>query len=285
MNNYAQAARPSVFEYENYRDFLADSYRYHKATFSNFSFRYLAKRAGFTSPNFLKLVIEGQRNLSSESAEKFAQAFKLSKPETEFFIQLVSFNQAKSSTERTECARKMIQSKGFQKIRPLHQAEYAYYANWYYIPVRELVGFSLFQEDPDWIARTIVPAIDPEQAAQALEDLEALGLIVRGEDGRLRQAQRTVTTANEVSSSAIAQYHKEMLRMAAQSIDAVPREKREISAACVPVSRATAAKIKTMIQDFRSEVLALAGEDQDPETVYQIGIQLFPLSQWDDKGE
>lgn len=273
--------KPSVFEYDDYRRFLGDAYSYYKANFSQFSFRYFAKRAGMASPNFLKLVIEGKRNLSLDSVPRFSEAFKLSKPESEFFAHLVAFNQAKSSAERGEAARLMIQSKGFLKIHPLQQAEYAYYANWYYIPIRELASFAEFKEDPAWIAGKISPRIAPVQAAQALADLESLGLLRRSSEGRLVQAQKSVTTGNEVTSSAVTRYHKDMLGLAADSIDRVPRERREISAACVPVSKKTAVKMKKMIQDFRLELLTLAGEDNEPETIYQLGIQLFPLSDWD----
>ena len=36
-----------------------------------------------------------------------------------------------------------------------------------------------------------------------------------------------------------------------------------------------------MIQDFREQILAIANEDNDPETIYQINMQLFPLSDWE----
>jgi uncharacterized protein (TIGR02147 family) len=276
-------ARPNVFEYSDYRLFLGDMYAFMKARFNQFSFRYFSKRAGFASPNFLKLVIEGQRNVSVDSIPRFSNALKLSRSEAEFFAHLVQFNQSKTPTQRAESAKLMCQCKGFQEIYPLRQAEYAYYANWYYIPVRELTLLSHFQENPEWISRAVFPAITVAEAAQALRDLEQLSLLVRDSAGRLRQAQKTLNTENEVSSTAIVRYHKDMLTMASDSIDRVPRENREISAACVPLSRAAAAKIKTMIQDFRREILILANEDQKPETVYQINMQLFPLSQW--KGE
>jgi uncharacterized protein (TIGR02147 family) len=285
MQALEQTVRPNVFEYSDYRLFLGDFYQYLKARFAHFSFRYFSRRAGFTSPNFLKLVIERKRNISPASVPRFAEALKLSKVESEFFTHLVQFSQSKNPTQRADSAKLMLQCKGFQKIHPLQQAEYAYYANWYYIPVRELAGLSQFREDPAWISQVIFPAISAADAAQALRDLECLGLLIRDDHGRLLQAQRTVCTANEVSSSAISHYHKDMLQMAARSIDMVPRTHREISAACVPLSRSAALKAKAMIQQFRDDILNMAVEDTDADTVYQINLQLFPLSQWSDGGE
>lgn len=277
--------RPNIFEYSDYRVFLGDIYTFLKSRFRQFSFRYFSQRAGFASPNFLKLVIEGKRNLSDDSIPRFTSALKLSGSESEFFTHLVHFNQAKTPSQRTESAQLMLRTKGFLKVHPLQQAEFAYYANWYYIPIRELVGFPDFQEDSQWIANRLRPKVSFEQAQQALHDLEALGLLKRNAAGRLSQTQRTVTTSNEVSSSAVARYHKDMMNLAMDSIDHVPRTQREISAACVPISKVTAAKIKAMIQDFRQQILALANEDNSPEVIYQINMQLFPMSPWTEEIE
>lgn len=274
--------QPTVFEYEDYRVFLRETYTFQKARSRHYSFRNFSRRAGFTSPNFLKLVIDGKRNLSADSIAKFVLALRLSKAEGEFFCHLVQFNQARTASERAECAKLLLRSKGFQRVYPLKQAEYAYYAQWYYVPIRELVTLRDFREDPFWIANQLHPPIAPAEAAKALHDLERLGLLTRDSAGRLAQAQRTVTTENEVVSASVVDYHKEMLKKASDAIDSVPRAKRELSAACVPISTATAAKIKSMIQNLRQEILALAGGDDDPHVIYQINMQLYPLSSWSD---
>ena len=49
---------------------------YLKATKPQFSYRYFSRVAGFSSPNFLKLVAEGQRNLSPKSIAKFAKKLR-----------------------------------------------------------------------------------------------------------------------------------------------------------------------------------------------------------------
>jgi len=285
MEEVTSARKPLIFEYEDYRLFLRDMYVHLKSSARHFSFRYFSKRAGFASPNFLKLVIEGKRNISDESIPRFIGALKLTRAEGEFFANLVHFNQARDSQDRAACAREILKSKVYQKIHPIQQAEFAYYANWYYIPVRELVALAEFREDPHWICHRVFPAIAADEAKAALHDLEALGLLVRTPEGRLLQAQKTVSTENEVVSSTVAAYHREMMLKAAESIDAVPRQRREISAACVPISKETAEKIKTMMQEFRQEVLAIASADEAPETIYQLNLQLFPMSRWDDEGE
>jgi uncharacterized protein (TIGR02147 family) len=52
-----------VYRYLDYRAFLRDFYEAKKAKSRTFSYRAFSKRAGVASPNYLKLVIEGQRSL------------------------------------------------------------------------------------------------------------------------------------------------------------------------------------------------------------------------------
>ena len=92
--------RVNVFGYLDYRAFLKDWYRAHKIGRSTVSLRSFSKKAGFTSSNILKLVMDGHRNLTTESATQFAVGLGLNKQETSFFLHLVLYNQAKSLEEK-----------------------------------------------------------------------------------------------------------------------------------------------------------------------------------------
>jgi len=276
--------RPNVFEYDDYRAFLKDLYTFYKDTTSFFSYRYFARRAGFASPNFLKLVIEGRRNLSPDSAARCSVALKLSKPEAEFFENLVQFCQAKNSTERAHSARAIIKSRSFKKVHPLKQAEMSYYAKWYYIPIRELVATKGFIEDTKWIAGRFHKPISEAEVAEALRDLEQLGLIERDMKGTLRQTHRNVVSGDDVTNSLIAQYHRDMINKGRESIDEIHFLEREISGTCITCSEETVGKIKTLIREFRKEILAVAEESKDPDRVYQLNFQLFPLARGEENG-
>lgn len=270
--------KPKVFEYTNYRKFLRDLYEHEKRSQKKFSFRYFSKQAGFSSPNFLKLVIEGKRNLSIDSIARFVKAFKLSREETPFFRALVLFNQAATAEERGLWAEEILKSKLYRKLHPLHATQYEYYSKWYNVAVRELMGVKGFREDPDWISHALSPQISVLQAREAIEALLDLGLAIRGPDGILRRTDAVVTTGDEVASSSVTQFHREMLIKATEAIDRVPAGERDISALTVSVSPERAKEIKSLIQKTRKEILAIADQDKDPERVMQICIQLFPLS-------
>jgi uncharacterized protein (TIGR02147 family) len=273
-----EVRNPIIFEYTRYRDFLRDLVAYRKATQPQFSFRYFSRMAGFTSPNFLKLVIEGDRNLSSDSIDKFARALKLGKEETAFFRNLVLLNQAGTLEERKYFAEQVVRSKMYRKMHPLREAQFAYYNEWYYVPIRELVDLPDFREDPAWIASRLVPAITAAEAHKALEALLTLGLVRRDGQGRLRQTESFVTTEDDVASAAVAQFHREMIRKGAEAIERFPGPEREISAVTLGLSTEGARQVKELIQRFRHELLAIARQDTGLARVYEANFQFFPLS-------
>lgn len=64
--------RPVVTRFTDYRAYLRAMIAWSKEHRRGFSYRSFAKKAGFSSPSFLKLVADGQRRLSPESVERVA---------------------------------------------------------------------------------------------------------------------------------------------------------------------------------------------------------------------
>ncbi len=269
---------PVIFEYDNYRTYLRDVYQYQKKLTGRFSYRYFALKGGFRSPNFLKLVIEGKRNLSQDSIQRFVQALRLKKDEAEFFRTLVHFNQAKTLDEKNFCAEQLMRFKPFRKGKPLRKDQFDYYSKWYHVPIREMTVLKGFSEDPAWIAKVLRPQIAPLQARKAIELLINLDLLRRDATGRLCQTDSLITTGDEVTSASVGQYHREMIRKGEEAIDRFPASRRDISSVTVALSEKGFKEIKQAIQRFRKELLAMADRDEDPEAVYQINVQLFPLT-------
>jgi len=267
-----------IFEYDNYRAYLRDLYKFYKETKPHFSYRYFSQKAGFRSPNFLQLVIEGKRNLSPESIEKFTNALKLGKKEAEFFRVLVYLNQARTVSEKKIYAEQLMQFRPFCYIHPLRQDQYRYYTDGYNIAIRELTTLPEFSEDPAWIAKRLIPPISPQQAKKSLDLLLQLGLLKRDESGRLVQSDAFISTGDEVTSTSVANYHRAMIQLGAEALDRFSGPARDISAVTMALSDKNFQEIKTLIQRFRKELLAIADQDQSPEGVYQINFQLFPLA-------
>ena len=95
---------PVLSSYTDYRHYLRDFYEFKRAqtrsSLRPYSYATFSAIADIKSPNYLKLIIDGHRNLSMEMAKKFAKAIGLAKDEAEEFIALVVFTQAADPLER-----------------------------------------------------------------------------------------------------------------------------------------------------------------------------------------
>lgn len=272
----------NIFEYTDYRLYLYDYYHLMKRLKSQFSFRFFSRMAGLQSPNYLKLVMDGQRNLTPETTEKFIKAIKLNKKEAGFFRTLVMQNQASTIEEKDFYTQQIFKHKSFQKLKPLSQDQYDYYSEWYHLPLRELVLRSDFINDPKWIANQFTPKLTEKQAKEAMELLFKLKLIRETKEGVLEQTNKAVESGDAVFTEAVKVYHKTMIQMGAESIDRFQPKDRNINSMTMGVSQKTLEKVQQALGEFQKQIVSIVSEDDSVEEVVQLNLQLFPLAQ---KGE
>jgi len=272
-----------VFEYLDYRAFLRDYYAKKKGDGRGFSFRVFSRRAGLGSPNYLKRVMEGDRNLTYEMAPRFAEACGLEGEAAEHFVTLVRFNQASTNAEKSRAYSKLTGSKTYRKIRKLDLAQSAYHSKWYLPAIRELAASRDFEPDPRWIASRLLPCIKPSEAKDALNTLLELGLLKSDEAGRIAQSEPLISTGAEARAVHVANYHRAMMQRAAEAIDLVPPADRDISSVTMLVSAGGLQRMKKRIQRFRRELMELALAEKEAKQVIQFNFQLFPLSVDPDK--
>ncbi len=267
----------TIFSYVNYRDFLRDAYAHAKRALPAFSYRYFAKKAGFTAPNFLKLVIEGTRNLSGESIPKFAKVFKLGARERRFFEILVYFNQAGTPAEQAHYYEQLLEFPEYCRAQKLASEQYDYLSHWYYPVVQELVSLPDFEEAPDWIAKKLQGQITPGEAREALKCLRRLKLVGRDADGVLRPAQQHITTGDAAYAAAAYNFHDQMIDRAKTALHSQPPAQREFAALTIGLNARQLPLLKTAIRNFRKVVLNIATPEAHESFtgVYQLNLQLF----------
>jgi uncharacterized protein (TIGR02147 family) len=272
-----RAGALDVFGYLDYRAFLRDYYL-EKKDRRGLSYRSFSRRAGLRSPNYLKLVIDGARNLSDEMAARFAKAVGLTGDAAEYFVELVRFNQAKSTTERNASYSRLTGFRRHQRAQPLELKHAAYHSTWYLPAIRELAARRDFCEDPAWIASALWPSISKTEAAAALATLLDLGLLTRNARGEIVQGEALVSTGPETRGLHIRNYHRMMMNRAAESMDEIPASDRDISALTLCLGADGLSRLKERVQRFRRELLELSTLEDDPDQVVQVNFQLFPLS-------
>jgi uncharacterized protein (TIGR02147 family) len=187
-------------------------------------------------------------------------------------------NQAQTLAERNRAFERVAANRRFRAAKKLDGPLFEYLTQWYYPAVRELAARPDFVEDPAWVAAQIMPPISVALARAALKTLQNLGLLVRNDDGRLVRGEASLTTGHEVRSVVIPAYHMQMIERAGAAVGTVPPDERDVSALTVCIKESSLPDLKAKIRRFREEMLDRCDREEDPERVYQLCIQLFPLS-------
>lgn len=267
-----------IFSYIDYRRFLRDYYNEKKLVNRNFSYRYFALRAGFSSPVFLKLVIEGKRNLSRMMIPRFSAAIGLNPKQSCYFEHLVLFNQAKTSVEKQEHYAVMVSMAGKVAERRVEIDEYGYFSQWYTPVIRELVCCSSFSGDFEKLAATVVPPIKTKEARASVDLMLRLKLIERNGDGSFRRTSAALHGSAEIAAISIRSFNRQMVERALDAIDNLPANRRHASGVTVGISARTYDVIEAEIEAFKDRIIAIANNDERTECVCQLNVQLLPLS-------
>lgn len=267
----------NIYNYINYRQYLEDFYREQKADKSTFSFRYFALKAGFKAKSFIKLVIDGNKNLTDNSINKLNCVLKLSPKKFSYFKLLVAFNQSKSSERKNYYFDKLSAFNARNTSRLLQMQQYEFFSKWYHGVIRELISYRDFHDDYKALGNCVQPGLSARQVRQSVLLLLKLGLI-RKKNGRYVQTNALLSTGDEVHSLAISNYHIQNLSLAAESIDTCPESLRDVSGLILGLDKEHVEEVKTEIQKFRKKLLGIAARVKNPNRVYNINLQMFPTS-------
>lgn len=243
-----------------------------------FSFRWFSQKAGFTSPNYLHLVLSKKRHLSEEGADKTADIFKLQGKEREYFKLLVEFNKAKTPSSRSQIGQSLLNLRAKSQTQYLAQNQMSYYLSWRNIAIRECLLLNHQGLLPEEIPALVFPTPSNKEVQETLRTLESLNLAAPNKDGYWFAQGQNISSGDRVASSSRVTYHLQMMDLAKESMDRFPAAHRDVSNVSVPLSKENFEKIRRMIQEVRAEALRLSAEDSQTHIVVQLNFQLFPLA-------
>ncbi|MFH1016618.1 MAG: TIGR02147 family protein [Pseudomonadota bacterium] len=268
----------TVFHYTDYRAFLRDFYEEHKNQTPSYSFRFFARKAGLQSPNYFKLVMDGDRNLTHRNVRKFVKGLGLNDREGLYFENLVYFNQAKDGEERAFFKKNLDLARSNGDMALLTKDQYEVLAHWFPLAVKELIQLDAFQNKPKWIASRLDYKITPEEAKEAVALLIRLKLVEQNEkDGLLKVTEQSLQTPDVTRSEAVKQYHAQMMGLAQKAMEAQSHEERCFSAVTVAIRKKDLPEAFRRIHRFRNEMNSFFTQGKPYDAVYQLNIQLFRL--------
>ena len=265
-----------ILEYKDYHLFMQDYYDYRKSH-GAFSWREFCKLAGFSSPNFLKLVCMGQSNLSMVKVEPVAKAMGLVAYEGEYFRQLVIFGNAEKDSVKKAALLEMERIAREHKARVVDSETFQYYESWKYPVIRELAPM-MPGAQPRKLAEECKEYVSAEEVRDILAFLVKAGFLKKDGEKVFSQTERTVIGSPEALPIAIRAMHKEMGNMAVRAVDRYVQGERFFNGVTLGVNEEAYGRIVNEITACCKRVVAIADEYKNLNQVYRINFQFFPCT-------
>lgn len=269
--------RINIFDYSNYREYMADFYKFKKSVDACYTYKTFADEGEIKSPNYLHLVICKKRNLSIKNISKFIKALNLNKEEATYFESLVKLDQSLSFSEKADLFEKIYKQNLLYRVKELKTEQYKVISSWYYLAIQEMVLLKDFNPSPEWISKKLKGKILVEEAQEAFDCLKRLD-IVREKDGKYILTNIVQTTTDDVANAAIKLFHKSMIEKSLESLLDDPVSQRDFSGLTVAISKKKFDLAKAKIKEFRRELNKFLSDDAEQEDVYQLNIQFFELT-------
>jgi uncharacterized protein (TIGR02147 family) len=267
----------TIFDYLEYRDYLRDHYNYNKNNHRFFSFRYISGKTGLDASFYVK-VLNKQKHIADKAIPTLIAFLHLGKREGDYFTYLVHFNKAKQHDQEMIYFEKLLALRK-PSAAVLDKEMYEYFSSWWNIVLREEMNILPYSGKVRELASRLLPAITEAQAKRSVRLLQKLGMIRKDDDGIYRLTNDFVTTDGAVRAIAVRSFQKEMIRLAMEALDRVPREDRDISTLTISTSRECLEVIRERLAEMRREIIELVRREEKTEEVFQLNFQIFPLTQ------
>lgn len=244
------------------------------------------------SVSLLSRVFAGTRPMTLKFALQISEALNLKEPESNALLLSVlhfSSKNAKISKRVRAKLERQLNSANAASPTTLYTTieieRFRAVANWYHLAVLNLVTLSDFQNHPTVVARRL--GITTAEARNAIERLIGIGLLVEDSQGKLNRTSQNFYVKTQRSEFAVRKFHHQMIEKAAEALRSDSDQafsKRLINGITFSCAPEHIELIKEKIDRLQNEILALTSNGIR-DSVYQMNVQLFPLTQPKKEGE
>jgi uncharacterized protein (TIGR02147 family) len=265
-----------VFSYQDYRDYLRDFYQSRRTVDRKFSIRFFARRAGLKSENYLKVVMDGSRNLTAKNLPKFIKGLGLQPQQAEYFEALVNLNQAKDLTERRERLEKIIHLKKKKSVMTLQGDQLEFYSKWYNIVIFEMASQEGFVADPEKISKKLKGKVSSKEIENSLAMMMRTG-ILKLEENKIIPVASQIASPLDVPREQVRKLQDAYIQQAVEALHLQKDSEREIRSLTICLSKEQVPLFKEKLQEFQREMNTLFSTGKGGE-VHQFNMQFFKIT-------
>jgi uncharacterized protein (TIGR02147 family) len=266
----------SVYAYSDYRAYLRDVLEEKRHKNGRFSLRAAARKLGIGSGTLTR-ILNGTRRPGPSLLPRFIDFLGLRQREAAYFSLLIQYDRAGTEAQKRAYYQEILRLRG-ERRHVVPEQHYELFERWYHVALHQLVRLRPDIDDPEVLGRLLDPPISAFKTRKALEVLERNGFIRRREAGGYETLEPSLTTGEIWAGTAIHSFQVAMAGLGQKAIDRVEQKHRDISTLTLALSPESFGRIREIVRRARQEILAVEEAETEPKSVYQLNMQLFPLS-------
>jgi len=279
---------PVLGEYTDYRLYLKDIYNYRRQTESTglrlYSYSTFSAAADIKSPNYLKLIIEGRRNLSDDMIGRFAKALRLARPEVEEFRALVRYTQATQPIERNQYLKELADLRAQRAFAAgqINERSWAKVPGWIGWVLYAMTEQANVNFDPQALAKLFRAKAGAEDIRESLGKLIDSGEITRSETGAITKARDLIESPQDLPVALIRKLQAELIYLGIESLFRDSPKDREFGAVTLAMTEEEFQHVRFELRQLRKRLqkdISVKRKSTMGDRVYQLNIQLFPVTE------
>ncbi len=266
----------------NYQHLIERTFEQRSAKNSKYTLRAFARDLSL-APSHLSGVLSGKLGLSRSSAIRIAKQLNLSPLESEAFIASVEVRHSRSQSAKALAFERLkkLRNKTLNRSTKIDVDNFRFIADWYHFAIIEALRLRDSKAHSLWIARRL--GLPLRVVNSAIRRLQRLGLL-KLDKGTLKPVHEESHTYSEAPSSAIREFHHQILQKSQLAISTQQLDERDYRASIMAIRKSKISAAKAMIQKFFEEFgEEIGGEIKnghgDQEEVYVLCTQFFRLSE------
>lgn len=285
----AMLEAPQIANYLDFRKFLADYYSYRREISKNdlrpYNYAVFSASANIKSPNYLKLIIEGRRNLSEDMIGKFAKAMGLNKEASDEFKLLVLFGQASDPAERNMHLKLLNEKRVDSKLKSgeIDQKTWEKIPSWISWILYSLVDQKDVKFDPESLRKILREKASADEIKASLDTLMKSGeLVLDTATGEMKKAHTLMDSAEDVPVALVRKLQAELMYLGLESLFRDSATDREFGSATLAMTKQEFEDLRFQLRKIRKEAqknISVKRSASKGDRVYQLNLQLFPVTE------